>query len=230
MNPQSSAALRFGQRTRLTGEPGFDLQSLSTFDLPDGCSVLVNHAPVLPELFVLIKTDNTTPPDGINVIAPVSGPGRWYRYSVLLPGHTVSSVHGENGATIALVDGPASVVLAATPPIVVNATDRVQPFARSFVINAGTAGTVNYAIQAIGSGMFPPVIVIDAVGDECPAGNDRTTTLAAVQRLLAPDTYTFELIANKVGATCTPVCPAVPPALPPNSIINGAQLTVNVYR
>lgn len=84
MNPNSSAALRFGQRTTLAGEPGRDLPSLSTFELPNGCLVVVNNAGLgVPDLFVLVKGDNVTVPDGINIIAPSNGPGRWFRYSFL---------------------------------------------------------------------------------------------------------------------------------------------------
>jgi len=83
MNPNSSAALRFGQRTQISGAPGLDLESLSTYELPNGCEVVVDTAPVVPDIFILVKTDNATVPNGNTIVAPVSGPGRWFRYSFL---------------------------------------------------------------------------------------------------------------------------------------------------
>jgi hypothetical protein len=82
MNPNSSAALRFGQRTQISGAPGLDLESLSTYELPNGCVVLVDSAPLIPDLFVL-ALGLSAAADGINIIAPVAGPGRWVRYSYL---------------------------------------------------------------------------------------------------------------------------------------------------
>lgn len=92
MTPNSSAALRFGQRTTITGEPGQDLESLSTFVLPNGCVVLVDTAPLIPDFFVL-ERDSTAVADGVNIIQPANGPGRWSRYSFLHPGGGCSTVY-----------------------------------------------------------------------------------------------------------------------------------------
>jgi hypothetical protein len=51
------------------------LVNVDTNILPNGCSVWVNSS--LAE-FRLRKTDNSTPPDNINIVAPISGPGRWF--------------------------------------------------------------------------------------------------------------------------------------------------------
>jgi hypothetical protein len=73
----AATALRIlGARARLLGPgDGNSLQNINTTNLPDGslCWVSASLA-----YFVLHKGDSTTPPDGINVIKPSSGPGRWF--------------------------------------------------------------------------------------------------------------------------------------------------------
>jgi hypothetical protein len=65
-----------GARRRLLGPgDGDSLQNVNTTELPDGSLCWVTQSLAF---FALHKGDSTTPPDGINVIKPSSGPGRWF--------------------------------------------------------------------------------------------------------------------------------------------------------
>lgn len=71
-----SPLLRLSPRLTLSGD-GSSLANINTFILADGALCWVIGAAPADD-FRLLKTD-ATPPDGINVIAPIAGPGRWHR-------------------------------------------------------------------------------------------------------------------------------------------------------
>lgn len=80
----SAVAFRIlGARDRLTGTPRDSLENIITNTLPDGSWCWVTSQ---TEFYVFSKAA-TAPPfvvDGVNVVAPIGGPGLWFRYSFLL--------------------------------------------------------------------------------------------------------------------------------------------------
>jgi hypothetical protein len=68
------ALLVLSPRITLTSNPSTSVQGINTTPIADGALVYCVEGPVT---FRLDKADNTTPPDGVTVIKPSAGPGRW---------------------------------------------------------------------------------------------------------------------------------------------------------
>lgn len=74
----SAPLLRLSPRTALTGAGDASaLANVSTTILPDGCVCWVTGA--APASDFRLRKSSVAVPDGVNVIAPGSGPGRWFR-------------------------------------------------------------------------------------------------------------------------------------------------------
>src|SRR3972149_1466858 len=77
VDPHSSVALRLlGTRDTIAGDPRFALQSIDTTILKNGALVYVIEN---TSYYGLSRNDNSTVADGVNVVAPDAGPGRWFR-------------------------------------------------------------------------------------------------------------------------------------------------------
>jgi hypothetical protein len=222
MNPNSSAPLRFGQRAQLAGDPGNDLESLSTFQLPDGCSVLVNLTPAIPDFFILLKDDNTTPPDGVNIIQPASGPGRWVRYSFLYAGGggPVPAIAVSYNDGLAPAYGSVNVqgALDALKPLVATAqgtATTAQTDATTALANAAAAAAAAAAAQTTANTAVTNAATAQATADAAQidataalaglgAKADKTTTMTAGAGMTGGGDLsanrTFDVVANADGS------------------------------
>lgn len=68
------ALLTLSPRSTRVGSPDASVAGINTTTVADGAFVYCREN---AETYRLDKQDNTTPPDGTNVIEPLSGPGRW---------------------------------------------------------------------------------------------------------------------------------------------------------
>ena len=78
MQPSFPPALRIAQsvETLATADTS-SLVGLNTNELSPDCCVFVQEN---NKLYVLHKTDNSSPAASPNLIVPLAGPGRWYQY------------------------------------------------------------------------------------------------------------------------------------------------------
>lgn len=72
----SAPDLRFlGTRDTVAGNPTASLQNVNTTNLKSGAQVFVDEV----KAYYMYSADSTETPDGVTVIAPGNGPGRWFR-------------------------------------------------------------------------------------------------------------------------------------------------------
>jgi len=84
------------------GQATDSLDGVDTTPLESGHLAWVRTGPAANTLFRLDKSDTTTAPDGVNVVQPLTGPGRW---------HLLAGGGGGSTASIQIVD-----TISATPP------------------------------------------------------------------------------------------------------------------
>lgn len=81
----------------------FSLENITTTPLPDGCLCWVNSGPGRGEWQLdRIAVD---PPDGVTVIAPISGPGRWFKKWTSGPGTGGSGAPGAPNNSVQFNNG-----------------------------------------------------------------------------------------------------------------------------
>lgn len=68
------ASMLLAPRVTLTSDPATSVQGINTYTLADGTIVYCLESATT---FRLDRADSTTPPDGVTVIQPTAGPGRW---------------------------------------------------------------------------------------------------------------------------------------------------------
>jgi hypothetical protein len=92
-----------------TGSPaGSALENADTFNLASGCFCFVETGPAAGEW--QLDRASTAVPDGITVIAPIAGPGRWLKFSGGGGGGTITGIAGAGGITITNPVGPVATV------------------------------------------------------------------------------------------------------------------------
>jgi len=108
MSNESTGSIILSPRLVATGNPaGQALENIITNVLGDGAFCYVSEGPGQGEW--QLEKGATDPPDGVNIVEPISGPGRWYKK--LPPGTggtpgTITSVVGINNITTIDPTGP----------------------------------------------------------------------------------------------------------------------------
>jgi hypothetical protein len=111
-----------GPRATLLGATNA-LENVNTTPLPNGSLCWVTGE---QDLFVLVKT-STAAADGTNVIEPIAGPGRWFRFSQA-PGAASTGF----GSTIDTQAGPEFTTVGTTPSDIVGADIWVERDSQGF--------------------------------------------------------------------------------------------------